>query len=47
VQGETKDRRIHKLLGKGYIDPERALPLLVKLINDLESGALNAVSSHA
>jgi response regulator RpfG family c-di-GMP phosphodiesterase len=47
VQGETKDRRIHKLLGKGYIDPERTLPLLLALISDLESGAYNAVPTHA
>jgi hypothetical protein len=47
VQGETKDRRIHKMLGKGYIDPERALPLLKELISDLESGAYNAVPTHA
>ena len=47
VEGETKDRRMHKLLGKGYLDPERVLPPLRKLISDLESGAYNVVSSHA
>lgn len=47
VQGETKERRMHKLLGKGYIDPVRAAPLLVELISDLESGAYSAVANHA
>jgi HD-GYP domain-containing protein (c-di-GMP phosphodiesterase class II) len=47
ARGETKDRRIHKLLGKGYIDPERTVPLLEALISDLESGAYNAVAEHA
>lgn len=47
TRGETKDRRIHKLLGKGYIDPERTVPLLEHLISDLESGAYNAVAEHA
>ncbi|MDX6695384.1 MAG: hypothetical protein QOF02_2987 [Blastocatellia bacterium] len=45
--GATKDRRIHKLLGKGYIDPETTLPLLQELISDLESGAFATVAGHA
>ncbi|HEY0406259.1 MAG TPA: HD domain-containing phosphohydrolase [Pyrinomonadaceae bacterium] len=45
--GVTKDRRIHKLLGKGYINPETTLPLLQELISDLESGAFATVAGHA
>jgi response regulator RpfG family c-di-GMP phosphodiesterase len=46
VQGETKDRRMHKLLGKGYIDPERTAPLLLELISDLESDAYKTAAIH-
>jgi HD-GYP domain-containing protein (c-di-GMP phosphodiesterase class II) len=46
ARNETKDRRMHKLLGKGYIDPERTVPLLLELISDLESGAYKTVAGH-
>jgi len=36
IQGESKERRFRKLLGKGYIDDERIVPLLVELISDLD-----------
>lgn len=37
VNGETKDKCITKLLGKGYIEPEEVAPLLAELISELES----------
>jgi HD-GYP domain-containing protein (c-di-GMP phosphodiesterase class II) len=36
VKGETKDRRITKLLGKGYLEGEHVPTLLADLIADLE-----------
>jgi HD-GYP domain-containing protein (c-di-GMP phosphodiesterase class II) len=36
VKGETKDRRITKMLGKGYLDGEQVPTLLTDLISDLE-----------
>lgn len=47
MQGVMKERRLHKLLGKGYIDPTRATPLLVQLISDLESGAFSVAAGHS
>ncbi len=37
VTGETKDRRITKLLGKGYLEGEHVATLLQDLITDLDS----------
>ncbi|MEP6706138.1 MAG: HD domain-containing phosphohydrolase [Pyrinomonadaceae bacterium] len=37
VKGETSERRFTKMLGKGYIDPERVAPLIAELISELES----------
>ncbi len=39
VNGETPERRIARLLGKGYIEPDTARPLLVELIAELEADA--------
>ena len=36
VKGETKDRRITKMLGKGYLEGEQVPTLLNDLISDLE-----------
>ena len=36
VRGETKERRIIKMLGKGYLEGEQVATLLVDLIADLE-----------
>jgi len=36
VTGETKDRRITKMLGKGYLEGEHTATLLTDLIEDLE-----------
>lgn len=37
VKGETKTRPITKMLGKGYVEPERITPLLEALIVELEA----------
>lgn len=47
VNGETKERRIIRLLGKGYVVTERAAPLLAELIAELESGAFTAAASSS
>jgi hypothetical protein len=39
VNGETQERRIMRLLGKGYIEPAAARPALVELIAELEASA--------
>ena len=36
VNGETKERRIVKMLGKGYLDGEQVPTLLIDLLADLE-----------
>jgi CRISPR/Cas system-associated endonuclease Cas3-HD len=45
VNGETKERLMMKLLGKGYLEPEECRPLLVELIAELESSAALAAGS--
>jgi hypothetical protein len=45
VNGETKNKRITKLLGKDYMQTERVAPLLQTLIEDLESGAFSATTA--
>ena len=48
VNGETKNKRITKLLGKDYVQTERVAPMLETLIEELESGTFNAtVTSNA
>jgi HD-GYP domain-containing protein (c-di-GMP phosphodiesterase class II) len=47
VTGEAKNKRIIKLLGKGYVETERIAPLLQALIDDLESGALTTTAGNA
>ena len=47
VNGETKDRRIMKMLGKNYLDPEQAVPLLKELISELEVHTRSAVVGSA
>jgi HD-GYP domain-containing protein (c-di-GMP phosphodiesterase class II) len=39
VKGETKERRITKLLGKTYLEGEQVPTLLTDLISDLEEGS--------
>ncbi|MBV9210966.1 MAG: HD domain-containing protein [Acidobacteria bacterium] len=47
VNGEAGERRIIRLLGKGYVEPERISPLLLELIEELESGAFTSAASQA
>ena len=44
VAGETKERRITKMLGKGYLDGEHVATLLKDLIADLEGTQKTALS---
>ncbi len=44
VNGETKDKRITKLLGKDYVQTERVAPMLETLIEELESGTFSATA---
>ncbi|HXD29901.1 MAG TPA: HD domain-containing phosphohydrolase [Pyrinomonadaceae bacterium] len=39
ITGETKERRILKMLGKNYVEPELVIPLLKELISELDSAA--------
>ncbi|HEX8473634.1 MAG TPA: HD domain-containing phosphohydrolase [Pyrinomonadaceae bacterium] len=39
MNGEKRPREIFKLLGKDYLEPERLMPLVAELIDELESGA--------
>ena len=43
--GETKDRRIIKMLGKGYLDGQQVQALLQELIADLDAERTNVVGS--
>ena len=43
--GESKDRRITKMLGKGYLDGQQVPTLLQELIADLDAEHANVVSS--
>lgn len=45
LKGESKNRSILKILGKGYVEPEQIMPLLEALIGELESGAYTQVAS--
>jgi hypothetical protein len=47
IEGQTKDRRIMKMLGRDYIDAERAVPLLKELIDELESGMYAAKAGNS
>jgi hypothetical protein len=42
VNGEVKDRRITKMLGKGYLDGEHVPQLLEDLIRELSSLRITA-----
>ncbi len=42
VNGENKDRRITKILGKNYLIPEQAIPLLEELIAELDPNTQSA-----
>jgi hypothetical protein len=47
IEGETKERRITKMLGRDYLDGERVAPLLRELIEELESGVYSSVVGNA
>jgi hypothetical protein len=47
LDGETKDRRITKMLGRDYLSPERDIPLLKELIAELESEVLQVKAGNA
>lgn len=45
INGETKNRRILKMLGKNYVEPEKVLPLLGELISELDAEASIAAAT--
>jgi HD-GYP domain-containing protein (c-di-GMP phosphodiesterase class II) len=45
MDGETRERRFARLLGKDYLRAEECRPLLVELLEELEAGARAAVGS--
>ncbi|HEX8707428.1 MAG TPA: HD domain-containing phosphohydrolase [Pyrinomonadaceae bacterium] len=47
VTGQTRERRIIKLLGKDYVERERIAPMLELLIEELESGTFAASAGNA
>lgn len=47
LTGETKERRILKMLGKNYLDPERVTPLLDQLISELDPNQLSKAAHQA
>jgi response regulator RpfG family c-di-GMP phosphodiesterase len=47
INGETSDRRIMRMLGKGYIEPEQIAPLLTKLLEELEAGEFSCAAGQA
>ena len=47
VTGETGERRILRMLGKGYVEPERIAPLLAELIAELDSGKFATAAGNA
>lgn len=44
LTGEIKERKFHKMLGKGYLDAERDKPLLVQLLSELDVNAQTATA---
>jgi len=44
LNGETKERRFLKMLGKNYLDAERDKPLLIQLLSELDSNANKAAA---
>lgn len=45
LNGEAKERRFLKMLGKNYLDAERDMPLLTELLSELEPPAQSAVAA--
>jgi HD-GYP domain-containing protein (c-di-GMP phosphodiesterase class II) len=44
LNGETKERKFLKMLGKGYLDAEKDAPQLVELLSELEPPSQSAVA---
>ena len=47
ISGQTTERRIMKMLGKNYLDSERAIPLLTELIAELDPNFQSAAAGIA
>jgi HD-GYP domain-containing protein (c-di-GMP phosphodiesterase class II) len=45
VKGEVKERRITKMLGKGYVVPQEIEPLLIELIEELDGAVQKSVGA--
>ena len=45
MNGVNKDRRILKILGKNYVEPEKVIPLLTELITELDSATSAAAAT--
>lgn len=45
INGENKDRRILKMLGKNYIEAEKVIPLLAELISELDATTSTAAAA--
>ena len=47
MKGESKERRIMKMLGKNYLEPEKLIPLLSELISELDPQQSSAAAGTA
>jgi HD-GYP domain-containing protein (c-di-GMP phosphodiesterase class II) len=47
IRGQSTERRITKMLGKNYLDSDRAIPLLTELIAELDPNVQSAVAGGA
>ena len=46
LNGETKERKFLKMLGKNYLDAERDKPLLIELLSELDRPPHSAVAAN-
>src|SRR5882672_5051191 len=47
MKGESKERRIMKMLGKNYLEPEKLIPLLSELISELDPQQSSAAAGSS
>jgi hypothetical protein len=47
LDGETKERKFLKMLGKNYLDAEKDAPLLRELLNELDPNTQAAAAGSA
>ena len=47
INGQSKERRILKILGKNYVEPEKVIPLLTELISDLDPNLQSTAAGSA